>query len=446
MLTVHGRVQHRGQRLQHLTYLHVVGQARFPVDDLQRVIQKMGVDLALQSHDLRVPQGQLLLIDALELIFQLVAHGVEAVAQIGELLAAQPPGVHLNAEFTLLDVRRSPAQRDDGPVYLAVQKRDDRSHQRQQRGQQRGQQQSRAAQLGAHGRGVGVDNVFQRTAGHYVFTAPDGVAALRGRAALAARTDVPAQLSRIPHAARNGILRVAQPDRSVRHPDDTAHTVEQRVGVQLHHQHAVGAVVGVQQVAHHIQAAVRRKETDAGAQRFAADQYFVPHMLLIFAYGGIRGVGGIDGRCWIVHQRDDGIAEFVVVAVLLGEKGLHLVVKRDVIARFRVGCPGIAHGGDITGLTAGGDHGIQVAPGDGRGALCAAHHIAAVLPRHAVQNIYTAQRDDEHNGQHPAQQDNAQHPLPQAELPPVFHFLPFHASASFFPARFANIRASCPLL
>ena len=47
---------------------------------------------------------------------------------------------------------------------------------------------------------------------------------------------------------------------------------------------------------------------------------------------------GIDGRCWIVHQRDDGIAEFVVVAVLLGEKGLHLVVKCDVIARFRVGC------------------------------------------------------------------------------------------------------------
>ena len=49
---------------------------RFPVDDLQRVIQKMGVDLALQSHDLRVPQGQLLLIDALELIFQLVAQDV----------------------------------------------------------------------------------------------------------------------------------------------------------------------------------------------------------------------------------------------------------------------------------------------------------------------------------------------------------------------------------
>lgn len=36
--------------------------------------------------------------------------------------------------------------------------------------------------------------------------------------------------------------------------------------------------------------------------------------------------------------------------------------------------------------------------GDGRGALCAAHHITAVLPRHAVQNIYTAQRDDEYNG------------------------------------------------
>ena len=102
MAAVHRGFQHRRKAFQHAADLQVAVHAGLPVDDFQRIIEKMRVDLALQRHNAGVAQRKLLFINMFKLVEQGVAHRVKAVAQCAHFAAGQGRLLDLHAKAAKL--------------------------------------------------------------------------------------------------------------------------------------------------------------------------------------------------------------------------------------------------------------------------------------------------------------------------------------------------------
>ena len=138
-LPVQGSVQHGGQGLNHLGCLHIPAHPGLPVDDLQGVVEEMGVDMGLEGFDLGVPPGQLLLVKAVELVAKLAGHLVEGVGEVLEL-PAPCPGSDLIAQLPLADLARPLHQRLNGLGDPPAEEPEG-EQQKQQQGQPHGGQQ-----------------------------------------------------------------------------------------------------------------------------------------------------------------------------------------------------------------------------------------------------------------------------------------------------------------
>ena len=67
---------------------------RLPIHKLQRIVKKVRVDLALQRDDAGVLQRQLLPVYPIEQIEHLVAHSVEGLDQVADLIVPRRLGMH----------------------------------------------------------------------------------------------------------------------------------------------------------------------------------------------------------------------------------------------------------------------------------------------------------------------------------------------------------------
>ena len=105
LLPVHGGLHHGGKGLNHAAHPFIPFHSGLPVDDFQRIVQEMGIDLGLQRHDIGIPQRQLLQINLFKLVLQLIGHAVEGIIQIKELPASLL-FFDLYAEMPLFDFRR----------------------------------------------------------------------------------------------------------------------------------------------------------------------------------------------------------------------------------------------------------------------------------------------------------------------------------------------------
>ena len=155
---VKGRVQHGGQSLDHGRDPLVVGNPGLPVDDLQSIIEKMGVDLALQGLDLRLLQGLLLLIGAFKLVFQLGGHGIEVAVYLLKFRAAGRLPDHI-APLPFPDFCGRLRQHIHGMRHIAVEQEDHHQQHghRQQKHQHYGQLQLRHVPPQVDGIGVRIE-------------------------------------------------------------------------------------------------------------------------------------------------------------------------------------------------------------------------------------------------------------------------------------------------
>ena len=80
-----GRVEQDAQGLHHMSHRFVAVHAGLPVDAFQRVVEEVRVDAALHGLNARVPQGDLLLVGAVDQVFQLAAHFGKGISQLAKL-------------------------------------------------------------------------------------------------------------------------------------------------------------------------------------------------------------------------------------------------------------------------------------------------------------------------------------------------------------------------
>ena len=239
-------LQHGGQGLDHGADPLIVRHSGFPVDDLQSIIQEMGVDLGLQCLDVRLLGGLLLQICPLKLPLKLRRHGVELVIQpfkfpVGGFLT------DLVAPFAAFHQLVRLPHHFHGAGDMAV--KQGNGHQRQRNDQQR-----HAPDRPAHP-GVFPENiVFFPVRGK-----SDGMSL-----GLCLIMYVSSLLRRLRQTAvrGDGEAVAVQAVLQVPHPVHRVQGKEQIAGFQQHHHAGIGGEGAVQKVPRHVHLPVDQQQTD----------------------------------------------------------------------------------------------------------------------------------------------------------------------------------------
>ena len=81
VVPVQGSVHDDGQGLDHFGHIFGPGHPSFPVNDFQRIVQKVGIDLGLEGFEPGIPHGDLVRENCVERIVETPRHAVESVGQ-----------------------------------------------------------------------------------------------------------------------------------------------------------------------------------------------------------------------------------------------------------------------------------------------------------------------------------------------------------------------------